>query len=1045
MSKIKGTNIAAPIVPYATNDSYPTHYAKYGKGGYMSVGNIQERDNIPEERLEEGMLVFVLEDESGVQSYQYLNNEWVPARIGQESSLNFEGPFYNARVEEGRVVVFNERPSKRLPEPTELREYSNIKLNSIYLGKASGNSKHNFLPCSHKFIELANIGDTEMSLNGLFIKYYSDTYGWRTIELFGVIYPQSTYLIRGEQVSVIDSDSTKIKVTQYNQIWENSDLNLNPTEGITFYLCWGNEDGQVLDSLDNFVDNPRTMNDIYESRSYVDCVSTSITSMSNTSINIPSDIYTTSISDMIFMRKCPLEPTYIDTNLNEVDWRFHYIRDNKYRPGASYEGKTLRWYSEDLINKEMPITTTCTIGKQVNINHDIPASRCFTWTTEYTGDSYLFIRRVGESDWDIYGSIQENTVEVVRRFNNSIEVNNIADPRILNYYEKVITEVYGGKVITTNRLLLYFKEPGIYEYRCGKIDRSNSEYVNIIWENTTNTKYVLITSTEYTSNTYLQIGNFNIDTEESSDLLKLISRSCSDLFYDTTSAIPTTIPTDFLVNTGNLVRHGSRPEEWIRYINGNEFLKYYAEFITPGPNDLGETMLYELGKEKINYRMMDLFYTFEYNTDNIPITSFLGQDLLMPGLYATEFLGNVLVSVNSSITTNPDNILPDTKTTVSDVMLLDDITVELPGGPKYIGTPSIYYRKVVEWLYKELVYYFSGKNTVMLEMIEDINDDELLYPPFIETGSSLEELTRYFPNFVTIITNKPPVEPYSDQLDNHRKDSILDRETLLRTEEDDTVDNLNNHLSFLLSRILKLWNIKTVIGNNNSGITGVTKKIHDANFYYAPFKFNTDSRQLLIDPLECYDTFQPVIIVDNKTEAIKLIKEGLPRYIWNGTNSNLVVDNNGYITIPANDYLENGYMENGDYSIFLVDPIDGGWENAYSPRYIYLGGTQDINRIDASLFSKVLRTWFDTMVLTDSFIPSFGIHNVTNRDTSETIKNNSYIAQGIDGIPGLIGKNSTNEWNTEICLEMIPDKRTTDDYINDNLSTLINLTPKLNF
>ena len=620
------------------------------------------------------------------------------------------------------------------------------------------------------------------------------------------------------------------------------------------------------------------------------------------------------------------------------------------------------------------------------------------------------------------------------------------DPRILNYYEKVITEVYGGKVITTNRLLLYFKEPGIYEYRCGKIDRTNSEQVNIIWENTTNAKYILITSAKHTSNTYLQIGNFNIDTEESSDLLKLISRSCSDLFYDTDSIIPTTIPADFLVNTGNLVRHGSRPEEWIRYINGNEFLKYYAEFITPGPNDLGETRLYELGKEKINYRMMDLFYTFEYNTDNLPTTSFLGQDLLMPGLYATEFLGNVLVSVNSSITTNPDNILPDTKTTVSDVMLLDDITIELPGGPKYIGTPSIYYRKVVEWLYKELVYYFWGKNTVMPEMIDDINDDELLYPPFLEIGSGLEELTRYFPSFVTIITNKPPVEPYSNQLDDRRKDPTLDdRETLLRTEEGDTIDNFNNHLSFLLSRILKLWNIKTVIGNNNSGITGITKKIHDANFYYAPFKFNTESRQLLINPLECYDTFQPVIIVEDRTEAIKLIKEGLPRYIWNGTNKNLVVDNNGYITIPANSYLENGYMEGGDYSIFLVDPIDGGWENAYSPRYIYLGGTQDINRTDASLFSRVSRTWFDTIVPIGSSIPSFSIHGVTDRDISETLKNNSYVVKGIDDISGLIGKNSTNEWNTEICLEMIPDKRTTNDYINDNLSTLINLTPKLNF
>ena len=104
MSKIKGTNIAAPIVPYATNDSYPTHYAKYGKGGFMSLSTLNERDEISEERLEEGMLVYVLEDG---QSYQYLGGEWVPAKVGKEDSLRFEGSTnYNARVENGIIMNY---------------------------------------------------------------------------------------------------------------------------------------------------------------------------------------------------------------------------------------------------------------------------------------------------------------------------------------------------------------------------------------------------------------------------------------------------------------------------------------------------------------------------------------------------------------------------------------------------------------------------------------------------------------------------------------------------------------------------------------------------------------------------------------------------------------------------------------------------------------------------------------------------------------------------------------------------------------------------
>lgn len=42
MANINGTNLAAPIVPFTTNDTFPTHYAKYGKGGYRTVATITE-------------------------------------------------------------------------------------------------------------------------------------------------------------------------------------------------------------------------------------------------------------------------------------------------------------------------------------------------------------------------------------------------------------------------------------------------------------------------------------------------------------------------------------------------------------------------------------------------------------------------------------------------------------------------------------------------------------------------------------------------------------------------------------------------------------------------------------------------------------------------------------------------------------------------------------------------------------------------------------------------------------------------------------------
>lgn len=76
---IPGTNVASPIVPFTTADHFPTHYAKYGKGGYRSVSNISERNAIPQERREEGMLAWVISESK---LYQLKNGYWVEAKFG---------------------------------------------------------------------------------------------------------------------------------------------------------------------------------------------------------------------------------------------------------------------------------------------------------------------------------------------------------------------------------------------------------------------------------------------------------------------------------------------------------------------------------------------------------------------------------------------------------------------------------------------------------------------------------------------------------------------------------------------------------------------------------------------------------------------------------------------------------------------------------------------------------------------------------------------------------------------------------------------------
>lgn len=74
MAKLKGTQVAAIVVPFTDADKYATHDAEYGKGGFRSVSTIEDRDAIPVERKTEGMIVRVTAN--GL-NYEWKNNAWV--------------------------------------------------------------------------------------------------------------------------------------------------------------------------------------------------------------------------------------------------------------------------------------------------------------------------------------------------------------------------------------------------------------------------------------------------------------------------------------------------------------------------------------------------------------------------------------------------------------------------------------------------------------------------------------------------------------------------------------------------------------------------------------------------------------------------------------------------------------------------------------------------------------------------------------------------------------------------------------------------------
>lgn len=87
MAAIPNTiGLTGAIAPIDSNDTYFTHYAQYGLGGFYAVADITARDNISPLRLEDGLLVKVLSDGK---YYTYSTGVWTEEAFGG-SSLTYE-------------------------------------------------------------------------------------------------------------------------------------------------------------------------------------------------------------------------------------------------------------------------------------------------------------------------------------------------------------------------------------------------------------------------------------------------------------------------------------------------------------------------------------------------------------------------------------------------------------------------------------------------------------------------------------------------------------------------------------------------------------------------------------------------------------------------------------------------------------------------------------------------------------------------------------------------------------------------------------------
>lgn len=146
--KLKGYNIYGPIVPFSDLDSYPTHIAKYGKGGYMALASLNDRNAIPEERLEEGMLVFIVNDNTNIHFYQYLKGKWESAKFSNEITQSSSLEDFAQTSAPGNITIYenklyqtiiNEDGEKEVV-PVPIYEVKDTEARKVYSGMFSGES-----------------------------------------------------------------------------------------------------------------------------------------------------------------------------------------------------------------------------------------------------------------------------------------------------------------------------------------------------------------------------------------------------------------------------------------------------------------------------------------------------------------------------------------------------------------------------------------------------------------------------------------------------------------------------------------------------------------------------------------------------------------------------------------------------------------------------------------------------------------------------------------------------------------------------------------
>lgn len=984
-------------------------------------------------------------------------NELIDAKLGKVESIGFipmggTTPKYTARVnEEGKLIVYENTLDNREAAPTGNYYYSDtvsktgLLINSFYLG-GDGKNEHDYQPCSHNFVELSNVAmdgkavASDINLNGFYLLYCgANTASWKALPLWGNIKAGSTFLIRGKQCSVMDANTTKIKVKTYDMEWWDPTANGGAGDYIefsqdwaVFYLCWATPEGQFyqlgestpvnLENLSlskNLIDTGDTTEDC--AKGYIDLATFNSEAIKEKkTYTLPSG---RQAKDVIFRRWYLIDPV---TQSNPKDglakhnnvkyMTASYINGanigehcsiEEFTPKASWEGKTIS-ATRSLFLEDEPNTLTCTFGIQATDNttaqHTVAqgygATRGFCWNSVGYFDEYLMIKKSTDSEWKKIMSVKDGmtSTEYLNTLPSGVYVPAcIRNETYYNYFARTRWETSYGQSVTTHKVLLTGLTAGTYEYKVvrddGKAYKDGNEVEISGYTYTSKTRgFIVRHDDSVTSFNFVQTTDQQGANWEEYEVWNLSARMIKK--SEDNGDIPNY---DFTINTGDICYNGSRSNEWIDYYRGYEYIDGKEEMLCVGNNDLAPVSMRDIGngKEspwKINVNVIDYFYAVEIDTRNPQI--FVGTSAKsdseqvsykIPGLYSFNYGPYHFLCILSEIRTISNQveykdgvpIIKDlTESTVNDIFGIKDV---LRGDGSNKNASAIY--DVEEgWVIRDLILWKGGT------IPQDFNREDERYNQLLV--DSCEKCFVYLHEMPFNITSASAYGMYESGVDAPRETAKA---------------YMNRYHNYEYQRLFRLWGIRCIFGGHKH-TPALTGPVYDAPPRYNPIAKQIGGSGIIHDPHgedilnDKFDTSHTSGMFDNPSSFRPFLQvtraellAGTGRFSWNtlkeycnevynNTSSSLTIDGAaGPVVLAPGEFSTTVFEYN--YPKIRLEVVD----SITAPSYVMCQATGFKNKSNADLSDKIIpweRFFVPGNDLPQQCYPYFTVYKVTPTSVS---------------------------------------------------------------